>query len=299
MIKTNKTKLITLAVQGEIMPAQVERNYNVTWNGKPKLCIGIGGINYNLKICDKIFGWANGDRAEPCVATDNTGKDPWKSAYRINSSLGNEATVLSGEGKGAKGIVIGKHGYRLLEGVHHVLVHFDDDILEKLAIGDRIQIKACGVGLKIEGFEDILVRSMSPILLEKMRIEEVDSKLVIPVVKEIPHYLTGEGWGTQAHESNIGIQTCYPPDIKEFSLDELRFGDIVLLNDVLSDYGRGYYKGAASVGVICSGPSDISGRGIGVLTIMSTRSGKLRSKFDSEANIGKYLGLRERVASKK
>ena len=51
-VKTNKDKLLTLAVQGEIAPAQPASSYAVTWDGKPKMMIGIGGINYNLKIGD-------------------------------------------------------------------------------------------------------------------------------------------------------------------------------------------------------------------------------------------------------
>ena len=62
-ISTNKDKLLVMAVQGQIAPAQPARSYTITWDGKPKMVIGVGGINYNLKIGDKIFGWASGDRA--------------------------------------------------------------------------------------------------------------------------------------------------------------------------------------------------------------------------------------------
>jgi hypothetical protein len=273
------------------MPAQVERNYNVTWNGQPKLCIGIGGINYNLRVGDPVFGWVNGDRAEPGVATDNTGKDPWKAGYRTYASVGNEVTMVDGEAKGALGVVIGKHGYRLPGGVHHVLIQFDETALEKLAIGDKVLIKACGVGLQITGFDDVKVRSVAPELLEQMDIKVVNDTLIVPVVKEIPHHLLGEGWGSQASLSHIGIQTCYPPDIKEYGLHDLRFGDVVMLKDLLSDFGRGYYRGGATIGVVCSGPSDIAGRGIGVTTILSTRTGRLAAKLDPDANIGNYLAL--------
>jgi len=48
-ITTNKDKLLTLAVQGEIAPAEPERSYTTTWDGKPKMAIGIGGI-FVLKV---------------------------------------------------------------------------------------------------------------------------------------------------------------------------------------------------------------------------------------------------------
>ena len=43
VIKTNKDKVLTIAVQGKIAPAAPERSYITTWDGKPKMAIGIGG----------------------------------------------------------------------------------------------------------------------------------------------------------------------------------------------------------------------------------------------------------------
>jgi hypothetical protein len=53
-ISTNKDKLLSIAVQGQIAPARPESSYITTWDGKPKMAIGIGGINYNLKIGDLV-----------------------------------------------------------------------------------------------------------------------------------------------------------------------------------------------------------------------------------------------------
>ncbi|MCG4775145.1 DUF4438 domain-containing protein, partial [Lawsonibacter sp. DFI.5.51] len=71
--------------------------------------------------------------------------------------IGNEAKVVSGEAKGAKGYVTGMHG-----GIEHVLVHFDEETLENLAIDDKIMVKAYGQGLKLEGFDDIHIMSIDP-----------------------------------------------------------------------------------------------------------------------------------------
>jgi hypothetical protein len=57
-IITNKDKILITAVQGKIAQPQPSRGYLVTWDGKPKMAIGTGGINYNLKIGDRVFGWA-------------------------------------------------------------------------------------------------------------------------------------------------------------------------------------------------------------------------------------------------
>ncbi len=284
-ISTNKDKLLTLAVQGRVAAAQPARSYITTWDGKPKMAIGVGGINYNLKIGEKVFGWANGDRATVGVSAEGIGEDRFNASWTVYTSVGNEAKVTSGAARGAKGIVVGKFG-------GYVLLHFDDSALEKLTIGDTLQAKACGIGLEIEGFKDVFVHSLSPELLEKLGIKAVDGKLEVPVVKEIPAEIVGQGAGGSSLSGNWHIQTCYAPDIEKHGLEELRFGDLVLLKDVQTDYGKGYYKGGATVGVVCSGPSDVSGLGIGVTPILSTRSGKLVGRLEPGANIGKYLGIR-------
>ena len=291
-ISTNKDKLLTLAVQGQIAPAEPARSYTATWDGKSKMMIGIGGINYNLKIGDKVFGWASGDRATVGVSTVGTGEDRGRGAWLNLTSIGNEVKVLNGEAKGKRGVIVGKFG-------SYVQVHFENNILEKLAIGNTLQVKAQGVGLEIEGFKDVFTHGIAPEILEKLVTQNANGKLEVPVVKEIPAKIVGQGAGRGSLSGNWHIQTCYPPDIKEYGLEELRFGDLVLLKDIQTDYGKGYYRGGATLGVVCSGPSDISGLGVGVTPILSTRSGKLTARIDPAANIGKYLGLKiKRTASR-
>jgi len=282
-IKTNKDRLLTMAVQGKIAPAQPARSYTTTWDGKPKMAIGTGGINYNLKVGEMIFGWANGDRATMGVAAEGVGGD-YSSAWLYMTSIGNEVKILSGAAKGEKGVVIGKFG-------SYVQVHFDDYVLEKLSVGDLIQAKACGVGLEIEGFKDVFPHGIAPEVLEKLDITLNNGKLDVPVVKVIPGEIVGQGAGRGSLSGNWHIQTCYPPDIKKYGLDELRFGDLVLLKDIQTDYGMGYYIGGATIGVVCSSPSDVSGLGIGVTPVLSTTYGKITGRIDPNANIGKYLGI--------
>lgn len=290
-ISTNKDAVLTIAIQGKIAPASPQLQYSTTWDGKPKRAIGIGGINYNLKVGDYTFGWAFGDRATMGVATTGVGNERSGSGYYSYASIGNEIKVMGGKASGEKGIVIGKFG-------QYVLIYFNDKTLDKLAIGDMLHGKACGIGLKIEGFDDVLVHGLAPELLEKLGIMNVGGKLHVPVVKEIPAVIVGQGSGGSATFGNWHIQTCYPPDIEKYGLDELRFGDLVLLQDTQTDFGKGYFKGGATVGVVCSGPSEISGMGIGVTPILSTRFGKLTAKIDSTANIGKHLGIKMSMGEK-
>lgn len=289
-ITTNKDKCLTIAVQGQIAPSEPGRSYTTTWDGKPKMAIGIGGINYNLKIGGKIFGWAGGDRATMGVATVGMGEDRFRSAWTTYASIGNEVRVLGGEAKGAKGVVIGKFG-------SYVLIHFPDDVLDKLTIGTTLQAKTCGLGLEIEDFEDVMAHGIAPEVLEKLVTQNAQGRLEALVVKEIPAQIMGQGAGRGSLSGNWHIQTCFPPDIEKYGLDELRFGDLVLLKDIQTDYGMGYYKGGATLGVVCSGPSDISGLGIGVTPILSTRTGKLTARIDPGANLARYLGLKMRPES--
>lgn len=283
-IKTNKEKIVITAVQGRIGSPQPSRGYVVTWEGKPKMAIGTGGINYNLKIGNPVFGWAGGDRATMGVAAEPLGEGRFGASWLTHTSIGNEVKVLGGEARGKKGVIVGKFGGT-------VLVHFADDILEKLAIGDTLQAKASGLGLEIDGFPDVFVHSLAPELLEKMEIRVADGRIEVPVVMEIPAEIIGQGSGGGSLTGNYHIQTCFPPDIEKFGLKDLRFGDLVLLQDIQTDYGKGYYRGGATIGVVCGGPSDISGMGIAVTPVLSSREAKLAPRIDASANIAKYLGI--------
>ncbi len=281
---TNKEKLLTIAVQGQIAPAEPSRGYTTTWDGKPKMAIGIGGINYNTKVGADVFGWACGDRATMGVAVEGFGDSRFSDAWLHYTSIGNEIKVINGDARGEKGVVIGKFG-------RYVLVQFEDHVLDKLAVGDKVQAKACGIGLEIDGYKDVMTHGVTPEFLEKLDIKVKRGKLEVPVVKEIPGEIVGQGAGRGSLSGNWNVQTCYPPDIKKYGLDELRFGDLVILKDIQTDWGMGFYLGGATLGVVCSGPSDISGLGIGVTPILSTQTGKITHRIDGSANIGKYLGI--------
>lgn len=279
---TNKDKLLTMAVQGKITPAQPERSYITTWDGKPKMAFGIGGINYNLRLGEKVFGWAAADRATMGVSTVGTGEGSRAQAWVNFTSIGNKVRILGGGAKGEEGVIIGKFS-------RYVLIHFEDAVLDKLTLGTKLHVKARGVGLKVNGFDDVFPHGIDPDILEKIMVVK-GGKIEVPVVKEIPAEIMGNGSG-HGVAGHWNIQTCYPPDIKKYKLDELRFGDLVLLKDIQTDYGKGYYHGGATLGVICSGPSDISGLGIGVTPILSTRQKVIVGRIDKSANIAKFLGI--------
>ena len=282
MLKTNKDKVVKWSVQGKIHHP-LALSYRVTHEGKPVILPSTGGISYNVKIGDCVYGLA-GDHVEPGVSIRN--EDVRESnALMTFACIGNEAKVVSGEAKGAKGYVTGMHG-----GIEHVLVHFDEETLENLAIDDKIMVKAYGQGLKLEGFDDIHTMSIDPNLFEKLGIIEKDGKIQVPVVAKVPPYLMGSGIGSSsAYTGDYDIMTADFDEIKRLGLDKLKFGDLVLLEDCDNTYGRGYLKGAVSIGVIVHSDCVTLGHGPGVTTIMVSKTPIIEGIIDENANISKHI----------
>jgi len=289
MVKTNEESLLKVALVGEITHPAVEGAYITAWDGTPQMGIGRGGINYNVKVGDPCFGWAWGEKVQPGATADGVGNDREKGSFRNLSNVGNEVRVIAGEAKGDTGVVIGKIGY-MPGGAHHVVIHFGDETLDKLAIGDKVQIKAHGIGLELADYPGVRVVSTSPKLLEAWGIEEKDSRLHVPVTKVIPAEYVGQGSGGSPAESrNWDVQTQSPDAVED--LKDLRLGDMVLLEDILTAWGRGYYEGAVTVGVVACGASSAMGQGIGVTVLLTGKEGELQPKLDKEANLVKILGL--------
>jgi hypothetical protein len=162
------------------------------------------------------------------------------------------------------------------------MVWFPKSTIEKLALDDKIQIKAVGAGLKIEGFEDVKLNKMSPTLLKNMGILIENGKLVVPVVIEVPGWLMGSGigWSPSTETVDYDIQTTCPEYVEEFDLKKLRLGDIVAIKDHYDAYGRGRYKDAITIGVIIHGFSDFGGHGPGVNPVMTALPGRIRTTIE-------------------
>lgn len=270
--------------------------YVTTWDGKPKIGLGIGGIKYNVKVGDSCFGWAEAEYLEPGVAlksleerSDLQGPRPTDRSFYQLSCVGNEVSVLAGSEKSIRGVVTGKTGYAGIP--YHVLAHFSKEDLPKIRIGDKVSVMAEGVGLRIEGFDGD-VFNMSPKFSESLGLDLENGVLSMPVVKEIPAYAMGHGVGGDiAGLGHWSIQTNPPDLVRKVGLENLRIGDIVACRDILMLYGKGYYRGAITVGIIAFGASDLAGHGPGVFAIAESKVGKIRPVIEKEANVAKYLGI--------
>lgn len=288
MIKTNKDKLLEIGVIGAITHPAVEAGYMNSWDGTPAMGLGRGGIVYNVKPGDSCWGWASGEKVEPGVSVDGVGNEGAVGSFRNFTCIGNPAKVVAGTAKGAEGVVVGKVGGVL--GAHHVVVHFKEEDLENLAIGDKIQVKSSGVGLSFTDYPEVRAVGLSPQLLEDWRITEKEGKLIVPIVKVVPADYVGQGHGGSPSEaSSWNVMTQDPEAVRE--LKDLRLGDVVALKDTLSAWGRGYYEGAYTVGVVSSGASSQLGHGINVTTMLTCKGGEVEPKVAKGTNIVKLLKL--------
>ncbi|QIB26383.1 DUF4438 domain-containing protein [Caloranaerobacter azorensis] len=287
MLKTNIDKLVKQSVQGKIHHPVQRFPYRIDGDGVPNVLPATGGITYNVKVGDCAFGWT-GDHVEPGVSIRNENKDE-NAALNLLACIGNEAIVISGDSKGAKGFVTGKHG-----GVDHVLIYFEKEDLEKMAVDDKILIKAYGQGLKLLDFPEIKVMNIDPNLFLKLGIKETDDgKIEVPVAAEVPPYLMGSGIGSSnSFSGDYDIMTLDRDEIRKLGLDKLKFGDLVLLRDCDNTYGRGYLKGAVSIGIVIHSDCIKMGHGPGITTIMTCKKELIKGRIASNANIANYLGVK-------
>ncbi|WZL73232.1 DUF4438 domain-containing protein [Clostridiaceae bacterium 35-E11] len=287
MIRTNKHRIVMQSVQGQVAHPSSLYPYRIQHEGIPYILPATGGITYNVKVGDPALGWA-GDHVEPGVSI-KVNNEKENGGLNLLACVGNEARVVSGDAKGAKGFVTGTHG-----GIEHVLVYFKPEALEQMAIGDQILIKAYGQGLQLLDLPDIKVMNVDPNLLHKMNIRiGRDGILEVPVVTEIPPFLMGSGIGSAtAGRGDYDIMTADKKANIKFGINDLRFGDIVLLRDCDNSYGRGFLEGSVSIGVIIHSDCVKMGHGPGVTTLMTCKISKIRGIKNKNANIANFMGLR-------
>lgn len=281
-MKFNKNNLVMQSLQGKIHHP-LGGTYRVTHDGHPMILPATGGITYNVTVGDSAFGWA-GDHVEPCVSIRNEVKSE-NDALMTFACIGNEAKVVSGDAKGAKGYVLGTHG-----GIEHTIIIFDQEDLENMSVDDKILIKGHGQGIILEDYPEIQVMSIDPNLFEKLPIQEHDGFITVDVVAEVPAHLMGSGIGSPVSQrGDYDIMTSDVELIKSLGLDQLKFGDLVLLKDCDNTFGTGYLGGAVSIGVVIHSDCVKLGHGPGISIIMSSKKSMIKSNMTDQANVGLYM----------
>ncbi|MEA4882581.1 MAG: DUF4438 domain-containing protein [Clostridia bacterium] len=289
MVRTNREKVVMMSIQGVVAPPVRRQAFRIGSDGVPFALPGVGGITYNVRVGDPAFGWA-ADHVEPGVSTaadyDKRG-DAKNTGYNVLACIGNKARVVSGDAKGAQGVVTGHHG-----GIEHVIIDFDEDAMDKLAIDDKILIRSFGQGLALTDYPDIKLLNLDPGLLELMNPEEASGVIRVRVAALVPAVLMGSGIGSaDAASGDYDITTTDKEEIARLGIDKLRFGDIVALQDCDNLYGRSFRRGAISIGVVVHSDCLLAGHGPGVATIMTSASSCIEPVVCEAANIGRYLGL--------
>lgn len=284
MVRTNKDKLIEMAVCGEVWPAALRSPYRPNAQGESVVFMGTAGVILNARVGDRAYGWA-ADHVEPAVSMRNREDGP-EHALHYLACIGNPAIMVSGEAAGARGVVTGEHA--------HILVDFEPEVLEQISIGDRVQIRALGMGLEMLDYPDISVRKMSPELFESLRIEEIgDGRIRLPVAAVVPGYLMGSGAELGADYVDQDLMTNDRETLAQLGLGDLRIGDILAVQDHDHTFNRGYREGAVTIGLINHGDSFMTGHGPGVMDLLSCSTNKIEYYVDTKKrpNLAAYLGI--------
>jgi len=296
LLKTNKDRLVKVSVIGEVVsPVISDAVYKVTADGEPVILPGVGGITYNIRVGDPACGWM-ADHVEPGVSLENRVTDSrsghgQSNALNVLACIGNEAVVVKGDAKGDKGVVVGKHG-----GIEHVMVDFPPETMEKLVIEDKVQIRACGVGLQLLDAPDVKVFNMSPEFLDAINPKLSKGILEVPVTHAVPAAIMGSGLGRQQTSSgDYDITMFCDETVKECGLEDLRLGDLVAIRDADSSYGRIYRRGSITVGIVTHSNCVIAGHGPGVTTLFTSTKGMIKPVVKKDANIAKLLKLRDDI----
>lgn len=290
MIRTNENRLVEMSVVGEISHPPLSAVYRVGADGNPRALPGVGGISYNARVGMSALEW-EADHVEPGVSCRNCSKQFEGSVsnvgFNVLSQVGNKAIVVSGDAKGATGVVTGKHG-----GIEHVLIDFDVKTMDKLVPGDKILVRAFGLGLKLLDFPQVVAMNVDPRILPRLGLKKQGDRLIVPVHLTIPAATMGSGLGhNQSYSGDYDIQMFDPDTVREYKLDRLRFGDLVAIMDADSSFGRIYRRGHVTIGVVVHSCCTTAGHGPGVTTLFTGSAKHLGFELSEKANLAFALGI--------
>jgi hypothetical protein len=285
VLQTNADELVMMAVAGMVsQPGLRYPGYVPTNDGLGVVLPGMAGVVYNVRVGDPAFGWA-ADHVEPgvSVAHADEGAD---FALHYLTCIGNEAVVTSGLARGARGVVTGEHA--------RILVDFPEEANALLAVGDTVQIKALGRGLKLRDYPHIELKKVSPRLLDAMRLEPLDERRVrVPVAMELPIRIMGSGAELNSEYVDQDLMSGDRALMSELGIDEMKLGDLVAIRHADHRFGRSYRTGAVSIAICIHGDSVMTGHGPGILTLMTCAEPCIEWTVDESANLARYLGLKE------
>ena len=282
-LRWNSDDLVEMAVTGQVSQPAIRQGAYVHWpDGRATTLPGMYGIAYNARVGDRAFGWA-GDHVEPGASIAHPEE---KADYALHylTCIGNEAEVVSGRARGARGIVTGEHA--------RLLVDFPPETLEDLMVGDTIQIRARGRGIRLVDHPALEFKKTSPALAAAFGLRDEGGRIVCPVVMELPARVMGSGAELNAEFVDQDLMSGDRALLAELGIDKMRLGDLVAIRDVDHRFGRSFRRGFTAICLCIHGDSVMTGHGPGILTLVTGPAGNLGFALDATANIASLLGIR-------
>ena len=282
-LKTNEKKLIKMSIGGYVtQPSFKNPGYIPDNDGNSVILPGMYGVVNNVKVGDKAFGW-NGDHIEPGVSIDSENINEHFALHYLVCT-GNKAIVRSGEAKGKTGIVTGEHARNL--------IHFEQNILEKICVGDQIDIITHGRGLKLLDFPEIEIKKIDPNLLKSMNFKVENKKLIVDVAIELPIKIMGSGAELNSEYVDQDLMSGDRSLMKKLRIDQMKLGDLIVINHADHRWGRSYKKDHVSIAICIHGDSVMTGHGPGIMTIMTGTKKNLGWRINKKANLKNILKIK-------
>ena len=282
-LKTNEKKLIKMSIGGYVtQPSFKNPGYIPDNDGNSVILPGMYGVVNNVKVGDKAFGW-NGDHIEPGVSIDSENINEHFALHYLVCT-GNKAIVRSGEAKGKTGIVTGEHARNL--------IHFEQNILEKICVGDQIDIITHGRGLKLLDFPEIEIKKIDPNLLKSMNFKVENKKLIVDVAIELPIKIMGSGAELNSEYVDQDLMSGDRSLMKKLKIDQMKLGDLIVINHADHRWGRSYKKDRVSIALCIHGDSVMTGHGPGIMTIMTGTKKNLGWRINKKSNLKNILKIK-------
>ena len=80
--------------------------------------------------------------------------------------------------------------------------------------------------------------------------------------------------------------------MKKLKIDQMRLGDLIVINHADHRWGRSYKKNHISIAICIHGDSVMTGHGPGIMTIMTGHKKDLGWKINKKANIKNLLKIK-------
>lgn len=252
---------VTVNVLGVVeTPQMTDHPYLVALDGTPYVPVGDSGVVMGVRLGDSVFAH-DADHAAPGVTLVHPVADA-RHALTSFACLGNEAVVRGGAAAGAVGRVLGKRGE---DG--RVIVVFTPDVLEQLAPGDPVMVRALGQGSQPPEYAALSVHLLNtdPAVLPGLGIT-VGRQVTVGVRATLPSRVLGNGIGRPAEMWDIDLAvsaqsaTTWTP--------RLLLGDLLAVEDLDVRHNMGYRRGWVTVGLVVHGGSPLPGHGPGLMPVL-------------------------------